>query len=176
MGILLAIKPEFLATLQAAYNFATLTNLLRQFFIKSWIIYSHPDTERGRTNMRPPAPTLSSKNRYPSTIIVIGLFSGILITALIWLKLPNQLITSLSLFSLSLIGLGGFLYFRKPISSRPRWIIILAAVAAVSLVYLFPELFGPTCGGMPRAFASPSARCGRCVDFFFEWNDKKHQQ
>src|SRR5574342_190316 len=126
--------------------------------------------------MRPPAPTLSSKKRYPSPIIIIGLFSGILITALTWLKLPNQYLPPLSWLSLSLIGLGSFLYVRRPLASHLRWITVLAAVAAVSLVYLFPELLGPTCGGMPRAFASPSARCGRCVDFVCEWNEKKGQE
>jgi hypothetical protein len=103
--------------------------------------------------MRPPAPKPSSQNRYPNLIVIIGLLSGILITTLIWLKLPNQFITPLFWLSPSLIGLGSFLYLRRLVEPRPRWITILAVIAAVSLVYLFPELFGPACGGMPRAFA-----------------------
>jgi len=44
--------------------------------------------------------------------------------------------------------------------------MVLAALAAVSLVYLFPELFGPACGGMPRAFAlncDPKCRIEVCT-------------
>jgi len=103
--------------------------------------------------MRLPSSQPQSKNRYLNRIIVLGLFSGILITTLIWLRVPNQIITPLSWFSLGLIGLGSFLYLRKTATDHSRWIMVLAALAAVSLVYLFPELFGPACGGMPRAFA-----------------------
>ncbi len=103
--------------------------------------------------MRLPASQPQSKYQYLNRIIVLGLFAGILITTLIWLRVPNKFITPLSWFCLGLIGLGSFMYLRQPITSRPRWIMVLAALAAVSLVYLFPEMFGPACGGMPRAFA-----------------------
>ena len=103
--------------------------------------------------MRPPTSIQQSKNRFRNLIIAIGLFSGILITTLIWLKVPNQITTSLSWFSLGLIGLGSFWHLRRPDTPRFRWITVLAVLAAVSLVYLFPEMFHPVCGGMPHAFA-----------------------
>ena len=124
--------------------------------------------------MRPPTSTHQSKSHFRNLIITIGLFSGILITTLIWLKVPTQITTSLSWLSLCLIGLGSFLYLRRQAAPRLRWITILAVVAAVSLVYLFPEMFRPVCGGMPRAFASPSTRCGVCLDHICEWSNKTH--
>ena len=124
--------------------------------------------------MRPPTSTHQSKNHFRNLIITIGLFSGILITTLIWLKVPTQITTSLSWFSLGLIVLGSFLHLRRLAASRLRWITILAVLAAVSLVYLFPEMFRPVCGGMPRAFASPSTRCGVCLDHICEWSNKTH--
>ena len=122
--------------------------------------------------MRPPTSTHQSKSHFRNLIITIGLFSGILITTLIWLKVPSQITTSLSWFSLGLIGLGSFLHLRRLAASRLRWITILAVLAAVSLVYLFPEMFHPVCGGMPRAFASPSTRCGICLDHVCERNQQ----
>ena len=124
--------------------------------------------------MRPPTSIQQSKNRFRNLIIAIGLFSGILITTLIWLKVPNQITTSLSWFSLGLIGLGSFWHLRQPAAPRLRWITILAVLAAISLVYLFPEMFHPVCGGMPRAFASPSTRCGICLDHVCDWSNKTH--
>ncbi|MGB7876762.1 MAG: Ig-like domain repeat protein, partial [Anaerolineales bacterium] len=125
--------------------------------------------------MRPPTSQSQSKNHYLNRIIVIGLFSGILITTLIWLRVPNQITAPLSWFSLGLIGLGSFLYLRQPTISRPRWVMVLAALAAVSLVFLFPELFGPACGGIPRAFASSSqGNCAVCTDYVCEWSNKLH--
>ena len=126
--------------------------------------------------MVPSSPKLSSKNRYPSSIIILGLVCGLLLTALLWWQRPNQLSMPLTWFSIGLIGLGSFLYLRQTSSSHRRWLTILAMIAAISLLYLFPEMFGPACGGIPRAFASPSYRCGRCVDFVCEWNAKKHKE
>ncbi len=126
--------------------------------------------------MRPPTLKLHSESRFPNQIVFIGLFSGMLITASIWFEAPTQIIAPLSWICLGLIGLGSFSYLRQPATPRPRWLTFLAVLAAVSLVYLFPELFGPVCGGMPRAFASPAARCGRCIDFVCEWNYKKHKE
>jgi len=116
--------------------------------------------------MRPLTLQLASKNGYLNLIILTGLLSGTLITTFIWLEVPNRIITPLSWFSLGLIGLGSFLYLRYTTISRSRWMMILAALAAVSLVYLFPELFGPACGGMPRAFAlncDPKCRIEICT-------------
>jgi len=116
--------------------------------------------------MRPLTLQLASKNGYLNLIILTGLLSGTLITTFIWLEVPNRIITPLSWFSLGLIGLGSFLYLRDTTTSRSRWMMILAALAAVSLVYLFPELFGPACGGMPRAFAlncDPKCRIEICT-------------
>lgn len=116
--------------------------------------------------MRPPASTRHSKDHFLNRIIIVGLSSGALITALIWLKVPNQITTPLTWFSLSLIGLGSFLQLRQPSAPYPRRIMMLATLAAVSLVYLFPELFGPACGGMPRAFAlncEPECRVKECT-------------
>jgi hypothetical protein len=124
--------------------------------------------------MRPPASTHQSKKRFRNLIIAIGLFSGILITTLIWLKVPSQITTSLSWVSLCLIGLGSFLYYHKPTAPRFRWVTVLAVLTAISLVYLFPEMFRPVCGGMPRAFASPSTRCGVCLNHVCEWSNKTH--
>lgn len=116
--------------------------------------------------MRPPTSTHRSKTYFLNPIIIIGLFAGILITTLIWLKVPNTIITPLSWLCLGLIGSGSFWYFRQSTISRPPWIMVLAMLAAVSLVYLFPELFGPACGGMPRAFAldcPPECQKEKCI-------------
>ena len=113
-----------------------------------------------------PALTPRTNKHSLNLIVLIGLISGFIITALIWLKVPDEIIAPLSWLCLGLIGSGSFLFFRQPTASHPRWVMILATIAAVSLVYLFPELFGPSCGGMPRAFAlncAPECRIKECT-------------
>jgi len=125
--------------------------------------------------MRPPDFNKASQIKMLSPIVLIGLFLGVLITTLLWLEVPAQVISPLFLLILAAAGLSAFFILRQP-SSRTRWLRLLAVTAAVSLVYLFPEMFSPVCGDTPRAFASPSTRCGRCVDFVCEWNYKKHKE
>jgi len=98
------------------------------------------------------SPTTQPKIRFNHRIIIVGLLSGIFITALIWLKIPKQAIASALWLCVALVGIVGFIQLRRQVA-HPRWLTVLTAFAAVSLVYLFPGLFGPTCGGMPRAFA-----------------------
>jgi len=116
--------------------------------------------------MRPPTPIHRTKNHFLNLIIFIGLLSGTLITALVWLKVPNQIITQLSWLCIGLIGLRSFWYFRQSKTTYSSSVIILAILAAVSLLYLFPELFGPARSGMPRAFAMkcpPECETEKCI-------------
>jgi predicted membrane channel-forming protein YqfA (hemolysin III family) len=108
-------------------------------------------------------------------IIIISLILGSFITIIFWLDVSAQLIVLLFWLSLGAAGLSALLLLRSN-SANPFWFRALVILAAVSLVYLFPELFRPICGSIPRAFASPSSKkCGRCVNRVCEWNYKKHQ-
>lgn len=126
--------------------------------------------------MRPPNVEKSTQPKSVYITISVGLFLGALITALLWLQVSAQIVSSLFSLILAAAGLSAFFILRQP-SSPNRWLRLLAVFAAVSLVYLFPEMFRPVCGDTPSAFASPSpGRCGRCVDFVCEWNYKKHKE
>ena len=125
--------------------------------------------------MRPPDLDKATQIKILSPVISVGLLLGVFITTLLWLNVPAQVISSLFWVIMAAAGLNTLLILRQP-SSRSRWLRLLAVVAAVSLVYLFPEMFRPVCGETPRVFASPSAGCGRCVNFVCEWNYKKHKE
>ena len=126
--------------------------------------------------MRPPNVEKTTRIKGINITISVGLLLGVLITALLWLQVPAQVVSSLFSLILAAAGLSVLFILRQP-SSPKRWVRLLAVMAAVSLVYLFPEMFRPVCGDTPRAFASPSpGRCGRCLDFVCEWNYKKHKE
>jgi hypothetical protein len=101
------------------------------------------------------------------TLVSIGLGLGLLITGLAW---PWW---SLSLVGASLLLTGAWLNVQQrfpsagPRQGIPKPVLLLAVVAAMALVYLFPELFVPGCGGMPRAFAGCPAACRvtTCTDW-----------
>lgn len=102
--------------------------------------------------MRPPRFEEPTQTRTLGLIISISLILGILITALFWLDVPAQLIDPLSWFSLGAAGLSALLFLRSR-TAYSRGLRLLAVLATVSLVYLFPEMFRPVCGDTPRAFA-----------------------
>ncbi|MDK1081479.1 MAG: hypothetical protein QGD88_08370, partial [Anaerolineae bacterium] len=112
--------------------------------------------------MRPLVPKKQTRMHSLNRMIFIGLFAGVTITAMIWLRVPFRIITPIFWMSLVGVGLLNALIILRRRSSRRPWVPILAAIVAVTLVYLFPELFGPACGNIPRAFAK--ANCpNKCL-------------
>ena len=99
--------------------------------------------------MRPPRFEEPTQTRTLGLIISISLILGILITGLFWLNVPTQMINPLFLFSLGAAGLSA-LFLLRTRSAPSRGLRLLAVLAAVSVVYLFPEMFRPGCGDTPR--------------------------
>ena len=106
--------------------------------------------------------------REPLIVLVsIGLAIGLFITGLTWVfpASAKSLFTGAAWFwTLILVGTlltltGAKLAQEQDYPAVPKPILLLAVVAATALVYLFPELFAPGCGGMPRAFAACPAAC-----------------
>ncbi len=112
--------------------------------------------------------SLFNTRREPLIVLVsIGLAIGLFITALSWVfpASTKSLFSGAAWFwTLTLIGTlltltGTRLAQEQRYPAVPKPVLILAVVAATALVYLFPELFAPGCGGMPRAFAACPAAC-----------------
>jgi hypothetical protein len=114
--------------------------------------------------------------REPLIILVsIGLAIGLLITGLSWAfpASAKSLFTGATWFwTLTLIGTlltltGAKLAQEQQYPGVPKPVLLLAVFAAISLVYLFPEMFAPGCNGMPRAFAACPAACriNTCSDW-----------
>ena len=121
--------------------------------------------------MHPTESTTKPKINFVNRIVSAGLLSGIFVTALIWLKTPSRLVSPIFGLCLGLIAIVFLRQLRRH-AAHPQWISILAALAAVSLVFLFPELFRPVCGGMPHAFAQENCE-RKCIQYVCEWNEKK---
>ena len=106
--------------------------------------------------------------REPLIILVsIGLGLGLLLTGLSWVSpaFAKGLFSGTTWFwSITLVGTllmltGAKLAQEQRYPTVPKPVLLLAVVAATALVYLFPELFAPGCGNMPRAFAACPAAC-----------------
>jgi len=106
--------------------------------------------------------------REPLIILVsIGLGLGLLLTCLSWLSptIAKNLFSGAGWFWIMfLVGTlltltGAKLAQEQRYPAVPKPVILLAVIAATALVYLFPELFAPGCGGIPRAFAACPAAC-----------------
>ena len=108
------------------------------------------------------------------TLVSIGLGLGLLLTGLAWL-FPSSAkyltgapwLAALLLLGTVLILAGSLLVEQEHYPTVPRPALYLAVMAATALVYLFPELFAPGCGNMPRAFAACPAACRitTCTDW-----------
>lgn len=91
------------------------------------------------------------KIRISACILVVGMCLGAALTLLLWLGAPAWLYQALRWIGWAGVTiLGGRLVLR---ASRHRAVALLAVAAAVSVIYLFPQVLGPGCGGLPRAFA-----------------------
>jgi len=89
-------------------------------------------------------------SRSITQLLVLAVFLGGALTLFAWLW-PGWDARLFILVGVVAI-LGMVTLWQRPVS-RPVW--FLAVLAAVSLVYLFPTLFGPGCDGMPKALAGP---------------------
>jgi hypothetical protein len=118
----------------------------------------------------------STFNSAPVIVLVSsGLGLGLLLTILCWVfpKSATTLFTGAPwLREMFIVGAllllsGSLLAERRRYPAVSRVVLLLAVAAGTSLVYLFPELFAPGCGGMPRAFAACPAACRitTCTDW-----------
>jgi len=110
------------------------------------------------------------------TLILLGVGLGLLLTAFTWgspafaeglfNEAARPWIWLLPGAFLALVAMQ--LILAEPQGrAKPKPLYLLAVMAATALVYLFPELFAPGCGGMPRAFAACPAACRitTCTDW-----------
>jgi hypothetical protein len=102
----------------------------------------------------------------------LGIILGVLLTACLWLGDSEKSYTTLRWIlyaGITIVGLVRLIH-----TSRRRALTVLALSASIAILYLFPELLGPGCSGMPRVLASECTRkwdCGNgccvggeCVD------------
>ena len=106
----------------------------------------------------------TSKRRTYLGILLPGVLAGTAITLMAWLqkwtplRAPHGLYAALFWVGVvSVLIYGILLQRRKPFLSR-LW-IIAAITIAIGMDWLFPEILGPGCGGMPRAFAHWENQC-----------------
>ena len=104
-------------------------------------------------------------------IVTNGLLVGIFVTMLLWLQVADPVVESLLLGGVGLICLSSIIWSRRDVF-RPRWTILLAVFVAVTLAYLFPELFGPVCGQTPRVFALKGCTKECTINVCTHWVDK----
>jgi len=105
-----------------------------------------------------------SKQRLYLWILLAGALAGSAVTLLAWLqkwtplRAPHWLYAALFWVGVAaVLGVGILLQRRHRFLSR-LW-VLLSVVAAIGLVWLFPETLAPGCGGMPRAFAHWENHC-----------------
>ena len=96
--------------------------------------------------MRPLVPKKQTRMHSLNRMIFIGLIAGVTISALIWLQVPNQILSPIYWISLGAVGLLGLMILRRR-GSQLRWLSVLAAVVAVCLA-VGANLFEP-CAGIP---------------------------
>ncbi|MCJ7434447.1 MAG: Ig-like domain-containing protein, partial [Anaerolineales bacterium] len=95
--------------------------------------------------------TLSTiKTKFSTLILLAGLVCGSLLSLLLWLDISSLLYRALAWISFGALALLSLAFLR---CAARRSFILLAALASAAIIYLFPQLFGPACNGMPIAFA-----------------------
>lgn len=106
----------------------------------------------------------TSKRRTYLGILLPGVLAGTAITLLAWLQKWTPLRTPHGLYAaLFWAGVVSVLVYGILLQRRNRFLsylsVLLSAVAAIGLAWLFPETLAPGCGGMPRAFAHWENQC-----------------
>lgn len=92
----------------------------------------------------------------------LGIVLGLILTAFLWLNISTQAYSILNWISYAGVLCSGiYLLFR---SSYRRIYHLLVLFSSVAIIYLFPELFGPACNGLPKVFASPNLICETVCD------------
>ena len=108
----------------------------------------------------------TTKIKISRLMLWLGIVLGSTLTALLWLDTSKQ--TYIHLLRISYAGITGLGLYLLVRTSRRRAFTLLALFASVSILYLFPELLGPACSGIPKAFASALRKdCRICAD----WNE-----
>lgn len=108
--------------------------------------------------------SLPPKHRFYLGILLAGVLAGSSITLLAWLQKWTLLRAPHWLYAILFwIGVVSVLVYGIILQRRNRFLshlsVLLSAVAAIGLAWLFPETLAPGCGGMPRAFAHWENQC-----------------
>jgi len=108
--------------------------------------------------------SLPPKHRFYLGILLTGVLAGSSITLLAWLQKWTPLHAPHWLYAaLFWAGVVSVLIYGIILQRRNRFLshlsVLLSAVAAIGLAWLFPETLAPGCGGMPRAFAHWENQC-----------------
>jgi hypothetical protein len=111
------------------------------------------------------------KTKFSTLILLVGLVSGIMLALLLWLDSSSQLYFALAWISFGVLALLSSALLRR--ASR-RSFILLASLASAAIIYLFPQLFGPACNGMPIAFAGHPGCTQECTEDCRGWDAEGH--
>ncbi len=114
--------------------------------------------EQNRSSSLPP------KRRFYLRILLAEVLAGSAVTLLAWLQKWTPLRAPHWLYAtLFWVGVLSVLIYGIILQRRNHFLshlsVLLSAVAAIGLAWLFPETLAPGCGGMPRAFAHWENQC-----------------
>jgi hypothetical protein len=107
------------------------------------------------------------KTKFSTLILIVGLLSGNILALLLWLDISPQLYRALAWICFGILALLSLVFLRR--TSR-RSVILLTVLASTSIIYLFPQLFGPACNGMPIAFAGHPGCTRECDEDCYMWD------
>src|SRR5512137_1293534 len=107
------------------------------------------------------------KTKFSTLILLFGLVSGNMLALLLWLDISSQLYRALAWICFGVLALLSLVFLRR--ASR-RSFLLLTAFASASIIYLFPQLFGPACNGMPIAFANHAGCTRECDEDCYMWD------